>query len=52
MQYRRVRIKGTFDHAKEMHLFPRSQNNDGRSSGMGRVATGAQIITPFCLTSG
>ncbi|CAB4041072.1 surfeit locus 1-like, partial [Paramuricea clavata] len=53
MQYRRVKIKGTFDHSKEMHLFPRSQNNDERSAGMGRPnPTGAQIITPFCLSSG
>ena len=53
MQYRRVRIRGTFDHSKEMHLFPRSKNNDERSAGLGRPnPTGAQIITPFCLLSG
>ncbi|XP_028395005.1 surfeit locus protein 1-like [Dendronephthya gigantea] len=52
MQYRRVKIRGTFDHSKELHIFPRSQNNDGRSGIRGPNATGAQIVTPFRLSSG
>lgn len=54
MQYRRVKVKGRFDHSKELHIFPRSRNNDERAStGLGMPnASGAQIVTPLQLTSG
>lgn len=50
MQYRRVKIKGTFDHSKEVHLFPRSQNTDDKGGATRPSLPGAHIITPLSLS--
>lgn len=42
-------MQGTFDHAEEIHLAPRSLNEGAHGGGsLGRKPkSGAQIITPF-----
>lgn len=49
LEYRRVLVQGTFDHAEEIHLAPRSLNEGAHGGGsLGRKPkSGAQIITPF-----
>lgn len=49
LEYRRVMLQGTFDHAEEIHLGPRSLNEGAHGGGsLGRKPkSGAQIITPF-----
>ncbi|KAK2565793.1 Surfeit locus protein 1, partial [Acropora cervicornis] len=48
-EYRRVRLRGKFDHSEEIHVLPRSLNEGERSGGgLGRrPKSGAHIITPF-----
>lgn len=48
-EYRRVRLRGQFDHSEEIHVLPRSLNEGERSGGgLGRrPKSGAHIITPF-----
>lgn len=52
LQYRRVRLKGIFDHSKEIYLMPRTLNTgQDRGAGFGRKPkSGAHIITPFELS--
>eukprot|EP00058_Branchiostoma_floridae_P007036 XP_002592524.1 hypothetical protein BRAFLDRAFT_118944 [Branchiostoma floridae] len=54
MEYRPVKVRGTFDHSKEMYLLPRSLNTHDTGGGMGaRAQSGAQVVTPFhCLDTG
>ena len=51
-EYRRVRLRGQFDHSEEIHVLPRSLNEGERSGGgLGRrPKSGAHIITPFEIT--
>ena len=53
LEYRRVILRGTFDHAEEIHVFPRSLNEGARGGGgMGRQPkSGGHIITPFEITN-
>ncbi len=41
-EFRRARLTGTFDHAREMHLVARSMNGN----------VGVQVVTPFALENG
>uniref|UniRef100_A0A147BHD8 SURF1-like protein n=1 Tax=Ixodes ricinus TaxID=34613 RepID=A0A147BHD8_IXORI len=55
MEYQRVRVVGTFDHAREVYVSPRSliQPGDGEKQSGGLLSsasqTGALVITPFKL---
>ena len=52
LQYRRVKLKGRFDHSKEIYLMPRTLN-EGHEGGAGfgrKPKSGAHIITPFELS--
>lgn len=52
LEYRRVRLRGKFDHSEEIHVLPRSLN-EGRHGGGGlgkKPKSGAHIITPFEIT--
>ncbi|KAL5483761.1 hypothetical protein EMCRGX_G020173 [Ephydatia muelleri] len=46
MEYRRVRLRGQFDHSRELWMWPRMLNSRMGSSG-GKNEPGAHIITPF-----
>lgn len=51
-EYRRIRLRGKFDHSEEIHVLPRSLN-EGPHGGGGlgqRPKSGAHIITPFDLS--
>ncbi|KAK3727156.1 hypothetical protein QZH41_015175, partial [Actinostola sp. cb2023] len=52
LEYRRVWLKGRFDHSSEIHMMPRSLNvEDGSTGGLGRKPkSGAHIFTPFILS--
>jgi len=52
LEYRRVRLRGTFEHSEELHVFPRSLNEgEHGGGGMGRQPkSGGHIITPFKIT--
>lgn len=53
MEYRRVVLKGKFDHSKELYMHPRSciEEGDQPASGFGvKPKSGAWIITPFQLS--
>jgi surfeit locus 1 family protein len=59
MEYMRVKVRGHFEHAGEMHIAPRapvetddSPSGIGGSMGGGRRAAGANVITPFVLENG
>jgi cytochrome oxidase assembly protein ShyY1 len=58
MEYRKVKVRGTFDYSKEMLLGPRSLFNyavdapptgGGLFTGGGASLTGYHVITPFHL---
>lgn len=59
LEYRRVKVKGTFDHSKEMYLNPRSyiENNEFlqddsslfSSSTKNETKLGSVVVTPFKL---
>lgn len=52
LEYRRIRLRGKFDHSEEIHVLPRSLN-EGPHGGGGlgqRPKSGAHIITPFDLS--
>lgn len=55
LEYRRVRVRGTYDHSQELYILPRSPvdpekeaREAGRLSSSGE--TGANVITPFHCT--
>nr|XP_057919495.1 surfeit locus protein 1 [Doryrhamphus excisus] len=55
LEYRRVRVRGRYDHAKELYILPRSPvdpekeaREAGRLSSSGE--TGANVVTPFHCT--
>lgn len=57
LEYRKVRVRGKFDHAGEMYLGPRSLLLDGESAYHGKLVTtsankssGYQVVTPFILS--
>ncbi|XP_056147031.1 surfeit locus protein 1 [Lampris incognitus] len=56
LEYRRVKVRGHYDHSKELYILPRSPvdpekeaREAGRLSSSGEV--GANVITPFHCTS-
>lgn len=55
LEYRRVKVRGKFDHSQELYILPRSPvdpekeaREAGRLSSSGE--TGANVITPFYCT--
>lgn len=56
MEYQRVRVVGTFDHARELYVSPRSliQPGDGEQQSGGLLSsasqTGSLVVTPFKLS--
>ncbi|XP_031574495.1 surfeit locus protein 1-like [Actinia tenebrosa] len=51
LQYRRIRLRGKFDHSYEFHVLPRSLNEETSSGGLGKKPkTGAHIFTAFVLS--
>lgn len=49
LEYRRIMLKGTFDHSEEIHVLPRSLNEGAHGGGgLGKKPkSGAHVITPF-----
>ncbi|KAG8190390.1 hypothetical protein JTE90_022033 [Oedothorax gibbosus] len=50
MEYRRVRLRGTFDHSKELYIGPRqlmTENDSGGGLMSSRPQSGSIVITPF-----
>ena len=50
LEYRKVKVKGQFDHSKELYVLPRSpveNEAEGGNAMSGRAQTGANVITPF-----
>uniref|UniRef100_A0AAY4AF06 SURF1-like protein n=1 Tax=Denticeps clupeoides TaxID=299321 RepID=A0AAY4AF06_9TELE len=55
LEYRRVRVRGQYDHSKELYILPRSPVDPEREAReAGRLSssteTGANVITPFYCT--
>lgn len=55
LEYRRVKVRGRFDHSKELYVLPRSPVDPERESReAGRISSsaqsGANVITPFYCT--
>lgn len=55
LEYRRVRVRGRYDHSKELYVLPRSPvDPDKEAREAGRLSssgeTGANVITPFHCT--
>ncbi|RUS81894.1 hypothetical protein EGW08_010364 [Elysia chlorotica] len=51
MEYRRVKVTGTFDHSKELFIGPRSNTNEPETMGSARATTvGVHVVTPFKLS--
>ncbi|MBN3288006.1 SURF1 protein, partial [Polyodon spathula] len=55
LEYRRVKVRGRFDHSKELYILPRSQVDPEREAReAGRITSsgesGANVITPFHCT--
>ncbi|GFR78579.1 SURF1-like protein [Elysia marginata] len=51
MEYRRVKVKGTFDHNKELFIGPRTNVNEPETMGSQRATTvGVNVVTPFKLS--
>ncbi|KAK3767298.1 hypothetical protein RRG08_050849 [Elysia crispata] len=51
MEYRKVKVRGTFDHSKELFIGPRTNANEPETMGSARAATvGVHVITPFKLS--
>lgn len=53
LEYRRMHLKGRFDHSNELYVMPRSLNVEGGSTGgLGKKPkSGAHILTPFILSN-
>lgn len=52
LEYRRVILRGIFEHSEELHVYPRSLN-EGTHGGVGfgrQPKSGGHIITPFKIT--
>ena len=52
--YRRVNVKGVFDHSKELYMYPRSfiEEGDAPSGGFGtKPKSGAWVITSFLISN-
>ena len=53
MEYRPVRVRGSYDHTREMYIGPRSQIISGGDEELGRSGllsagrSGLQVVTPF-----
>eukprot|EP00057_Strongylocentrotus_purpuratus_P034891 XP_796941.3 PREDICTED: surfeit locus protein 1 [Strongylocentrotus purpuratus] len=51
LEYKKVRVRGSFDHSREMYILPRSllQADEGSHSGsmMAGGQTGVHVVTPF-----
>lgn len=57
MEYRKVSVRGKFDHSKELYIMPRSlipNEDSGSTSGrFGRAPpkSGANVVTAFAVSS-
>lgn len=56
LEYRRIQVRGSFDHSKEMFIGPRSLIDSQGGSGGGVISTdvktGWHVITPFLVENG
>jgi len=55
LEYRPVKVRGHFDHSKELYILPRSLVDPGREAReAGRLTShpenGANVVTPFYCT--
>ncbi|XP_067826102.1 surfeit locus protein 1 [Heptranchias perlo] len=55
LEYRRVKVRGRFDHSKELYILPRSRvdpEKEARETGqlMSSTETGGNVVTPFHCT--
>lgn len=55
LEYRRVRVRGRFDHSQELYILPRSlvdPQREAREAGSlsSSGETGANVVTPFHCT--
>ncbi|CAB1332482.1 unnamed protein product [Coregonus sp. 'balchen'] len=55
LQYRRVKVRGRYDHSKEMYILPRSPvDPEKEAREVGQLSssgeTGANVVTPFYCT--
>lgn len=53
LEYRPVKVRGHFDHAKELYMMPRTRVDlarEAREAGQPSVQSGAHVITPFHCT--
>lgn len=53
LEYRKVKVQGTFDHSKEQFIHPRSLISKGDITGGGLISSvqsGAWVVTPFLLS--
>lgn len=54
LEYRKVSVKGHFDHSQEMFISPRSlltkEDRGGSLISVGRPAPGCWVVTPFTLS--
>ncbi|XP_005113138.1 surfeit locus protein 1 [Aplysia californica] len=50
MEYRKVKVRGTFDHSRELFIGPRSNIHDAETMGSQRATNlGVHVVTPFKL---
>ncbi|KAK2499365.1 hypothetical protein MC885_007084 [Smutsia gigantea] len=54
LEYRPVKVRGHFDHSKELYVMPRTMVDPARGAGrLSSAESGAHVITPFhCTDSG
>ncbi|XP_039714788.1 surfeit locus protein 1 [Pteropus medius] len=53
LEYRPVKVRGHFDHSKELYMMPRTMVDparEAREAGQPSVQSGAHVITPFHCT--
>ena len=47
LEYRKVKLRGEFDHSKELYVMPRPSQGDRKLSGLKGHDSGVHVITPF-----
>lgn len=53
LEYRPVKVRGHFDHSKELYMMPRTMVDpawEAREASQPSVQSGAHVITPFHCT--
>ncbi|XP_036074103.1 surfeit locus protein 1 isoform X2 [Rousettus aegyptiacus] len=53
LEYRPVKVRGRFDHSKELYMMPRTMVDparEAREAGQPSVQSGAHVVTPFHCT--